>query len=158
MFSTEASIHYPHSTLSFTLLNVVPQLQVILLFQIEDVVFIVGAIWNLICSVPLIILSFFNINLAAGLIGVKYVGHQFWFAAFFITVAFFGIGYLWVGLNLDDNHFLIVLATLLKILVFIFFLVYHLEGYFPLILVFDGTVDLIFSFLFIEFLLKYNKS
>ena len=112
--------------------------------------FIIGAIWNLFLAVPMFTMSFFD---ASGFSGASLMYYQ----GFMMAVILFGIGYLIVGLNLDDNHAIILLGIIGKVLLFVFFLSYYLLGYIPFYTVIMGVVDLIFSILFIEFLMNYKK-
>lgn len=111
---------------------------------------IVGAMWNLVLAIPMLIMSFLG---ASGFTGASLMYYQ----GFFIAVIIFGCGYLTVGLNLDENHGLIFFGVIGKILVFIFFLVYAVQGHIPFYMVLAGVGDLVFAVFFIEFLLNYKK-
>ena len=120
--------------------------------------FIIGAVWNFSMSIPFIIISFIDMNLLTTLLGIQYSSTPLWLQSFFIFVLFFGIGYLWVGVKIDNNHAIIVLGTGLKILVFLFFLINYIIGELSLPFVLAGTVDFIFSLLFVEFLINHVRN
>ncbi|MFX0187774.1 MAG: hypothetical protein ACFE8A_08565 [Candidatus Hodarchaeota archaeon] len=111
---------------------------------------IIGSIWNLALAVPILIMSFF-ISPGLSILGLLY------YQAFLWAVILFGIGYGVVGLNIDNNHALIVLGVIGKILVFLYYMVYFLLGILDISYVMIGTGDLIFALLFIEFLINYKK-
>jgi hypothetical protein len=112
--------------------------------------FIVAAIWNLGIAILLLIGSFFGTSGFQALSLMYYQG-------FLMAVLLFGIAYLMVGLDLGNNHLVILLGAIAKALLFLLFLIYYLSGDLPLFHMLAGVGDLIFSIFFIEFLINYKK-
>ena len=105
--------------------------------------FIIGAFW---CWIGVIILLLIN----TGLSGETLV----YFQTSLLAVIVMGIGYFMVGANLDKNHGIVIMGIIGKVLVFILTLTYYFLGVLNIEYVIIGTVDLIFAFLFLEFLVK----
>ena len=111
---------------------------------------IIAAIWNLMIAIPLILVSFFGTSGFQALSLMYYQG-------FLMFVSVFGIGYLMVVLDLENNHLVIFLGAIIKALAFLLFLIYYISGDLPFYQMLFGVGDLIFSILFIEFLFNYKK-
>jgi hypothetical protein len=75
---------------------------------------------------------------------------------YFVLV--FGIGYYLVSRDLNSNHGIVILGILGKIGVFLIFLADYLWGSNALPQTLIGGVDLLFAFLFIEFLHSYKEN
>ena len=81
------------------------------------------------------------------------------FFLLFMALAFvFGIGYYWVSRDIHKNHDIVWMGIIAKLMVFIGVLWAGIVGQIHFMLVGSGTVDLIFSILFIEFLKSYKTS
>ncbi len=76
-----------------------------------------------------------------------------WFQGFLLSVTIFGLGYFLVSRDLENRKDLVILGLICKLLVFISFVAYYLAGEIRFTLLLMGTVDLIFSILFIEYLI-----
>ena len=76
-------------------------------------------------GIPLLLGSFFGTSGFQALSLMYYQG-------FLLAVLVFGIGYLMVGLDLENNHLVIILAVIAKALIFLIFLVYYISGDLPL--------------------------
>ena len=111
---------------------------------------IIGAIWNIIISLLIFLGSFFA-NPGLNELGIVY------YQMFSMVVLLFGIGYYLVGRDLDNNHAIISLGVIGKILVFVFMLIYYILGVVDAISLFIGIIDFIFGILFIEFLINFTK-
>ncbi len=111
---------------------------------------IIGAIWNIIISLLIFLGSFFA-NPGLNELGLVY------YQMFSMVVLLFGIGYYLVGRDLENNHAIISLGVIGKILVFIFMLTYYILGVVDAISLFTGIIDFIFAILFIEFLVNFKK-
>lgn len=111
---------------------------------------IIGAIWNIIISLLIFLGSFFA-NPGLNELGIVY------YQMFSMVVLLFGIGYYLVGRDLENNHAIISLGVIGKILVFIFMLIYYILGVVDAISLFIGIIDFIFGILFIEFLINFTK-
>jgi hypothetical protein len=73
------------------------------------------------------------------------------------VVIIIGIGYLIVGLNIDQNHWIVLMGIIGKFLVFFFFTTQYIKGDIALLKLIIAIGDLIFAILFIEFLLNIKK-
>ena len=105
--------------------------------------FIIGAFWNWIIGIIGLLTN-------TGLSGETLLYYQ----GFILSTIIFGIGYFMVGANLDKNHGIVIMGIIGKVLVFIFLLAYYFLGVLNIDIVILGTGDLIFAFLFLEFLVK----
>ena len=113
-------------------------------------VLITGAIWNIIISLLIFLGSFFS-NPGLNELGLVY------YQMFSMVVLLFGVGYYLVGRDLENNHAIISLGVIGKILVFIFMLTYYILGVVDVISLFIGIIDFVFGILFIEFLVNFKK-
>jgi hypothetical protein len=69
----------------------------------------------------------------------------------------FGLGYYWVSRTLSENHGIVKLGFVGKILVFILFFSHALAGTIPVGLAVPTVVDLLFAALFLEFLVHWRR-
>ena len=69
----------------------------------------------------------------------------------------FGLGYYWVSSALSENHGIVKLGVVGKILVFILFFGHALAGTIPVGLAVPTVVDLLFAALFLEFLVHWRR-
>jgi len=113
-------------------------------------ILIIGAIWNIIISLLIFLGSFFA-NPGLNELGLVY------YQMFSMVVLLFGIGYYLVGRDLENNHAVISLGVIGKILVFIFMLTYYILGVVDAMSLVIGIIDFIFAILFIEFLVNFKK-
>jgi len=84
-------------------------------------------------------------------------GSMIYYQGFILSVIIFGIGYLIVGLNIDRNHWIVLIGIIGKLLVFVFFTIIYINGAIALFKLIIAIGDLIFAILFIEFLLNFKK-
>ncbi len=80
-----------------------------------------------------------------------------YYQGFMLAVIIFGMGYLIIGLNLDENHGIILMGIVGKLLVFGFYTLYYFQGVIGLIQFIVAISDCFFAILFIEFLINYKK-
>jgi hypothetical protein len=73
------------------------------------------------------------------------------------VVIIMGIGYLIVGLNIDQNHWIVLMGIIGKLSVFVFFTIQYINGDIALLKLIIAIGDLIFAILFVEFLLNFKK-
>jgi len=78
---------------------------------------------------------------------------QFGGQVFALMVAVFGYGYFLVGRDPARNEAIVQIGIIGKLLIFLLFLAYAIAGTFPFILMIPAVGDVIFAFLFLEFLL-----
>ncbi len=114
--------------------------------------FFIGALWNWGASLPFVIITLID-KTALEPLGLAFPGTVMWFQGFLLAVTIFGLGYFLVSRDLENRKDLVILGLIGKLLVFIFFVAYYLAGEIPFTLLLMGTVDLIFSILFIEYLI-----
>jgi hypothetical protein len=72
--------------------------------------------------------------------------------AFALLIAVFGYGYFLVGRNPERNEAMVQVGVLGKLLIFLLFLSGALGGTLPFALMLPACADVIFAFLFLEFL------
>jgi hypothetical protein len=70
----------------------------------------------------------------------------------------FGLGYYWVSRALSENHGLVKLGVIGKIVVFILFFGHALAETIPVTLAVPSVVDLLFAALFLEFLVHWGRA
>ncbi len=112
--------------------------------------FIIGAIYAWIAAAPVYIMSYFGTPAFPPESLIYYQG-------FMLAIIIFGLGYFIVGLNIDENHGIVLMAIIGKLSVFAFFTMHYFNGIIPLIQWMIAIGDLVFAILFIEFLLNYKK-
>ncbi|MFX0064200.1 MAG: hypothetical protein ACFFC7_18665 [Candidatus Hermodarchaeota archaeon] len=118
--------------------------------------FLIGAIWNWLIGVIFIVASIFLTDVYT-MFGTQEPLSLVWFHIFFIFVIIFGIGYFWVGQDIDKNHGIVKMGIIAKLSVVVVFFYYVLIGDFNLLAMGPPIVDLIFAILFLEFLINFNK-
>ena len=69
----------------------------------------------------------------------------------------FGIGYYWVSKDIHQNHAVVKMGIIGKIIVFVGLTADAVAGNISILLVGPGIIDLIFAILFIEFLSTAKK-
>ena len=80
------------------------------------------------------------------------------FLLLFLSFAFIlGIGYYWVSKNPNQNHAIVIMGVVTKILVFVGLSADVIAGNISIYLLGSGIVDLIFAILFVEFLLTAGR-
>jgi tryptophan-rich sensory protein len=116
--------------------------------------FLIGALWNLliavICSAGCIFLQtpFFKA------FGIPLPSTLFPYVALFSVVLALGIGYYLVSMDISNNHGIITIGIIGKVLIFICCLSFFLLGDANSLLLVPGIGDLVFAILFLEFLIK----
>lgn len=119
--------------------------------------FFIASIWNIGAG----ILCWFGVNFFREfffeLFAMEIPPSQFAFNALFGFIIIFGIGFYLVFQDISKNHGLVFIGMLEKTLFFIICIVTMLLKEANILLVVVGIADLIFAFLFWEFLLNYPK-
>ena len=118
--------------------------------------FIIGAIWNILASLSFILTSIFNLS-AFPAYGIAVPISMIWLQSFLFLVANLGIGYFIVSMDISKNHGIIVIGIIAKIGYFFICLIYFIIGDIGLLTLLFASVDIVFSILFIEFLLNYKR-
>jgi len=115
--------------------------------------FLVSAAWNLLLAGSALLLQLWQF-IAAGTALLP--GWQFPIGYLYF-VCVFGFGYYLVAKDIDNNHGLVILGILGKVGVFVIFMADYLWGAGDITQTLIGGVDLLFAFLFVEFLYTYRQ-
>jgi len=121
------------------------------------ILFLVAGIWNLVAALTCWLGGIISPELFFGMFSMPIPSSLFPYHAMFWFIIVFGIGYIIVSRNITKNHGIIIIGILGKILFFIDCIITLLLNEANFILVLSGIVDLIFAFLFLEFLLQTKK-
>ncbi|TFG19011.1 MAG: hypothetical protein EU533_07175 [Promethearchaeota archaeon] len=117
--------------------------------------FLIAALYNILNSVIFLGISIFGVALFP-LFGVAVPSSMIWLQLSLFLILIFGIGYILVSRDMENNRGLVFTGALAKLTFFIIALTYYILGDVNLLIVLLGGIDLIMVILFIEFLLK-NK-
>ena len=82
---------------------------------------------------------------------------QMFYTSFMVCVMIVGLGYFIVGLNLDQNHGLVITSIVAQLSVFALFTYYYTIGVAIQLQLIAGIMDLVFACLMMEFLINYKK-
>ncbi|NVM27243.1 MAG: hypothetical protein HWN65_00265 [Candidatus Helarchaeota archaeon] len=119
--------------------------------------FLIGAIWNWIVAISLLLLSIFMLDVAALIFEMAIPPSLIWFHVVVGIVFIFGVGYYLISRDLNKNHGIVVLGVFEKYFFFLTLLVYFILGDINIYAVLFGAVDFVFGCLFIEFLIKFKN-
>lgn len=115
--------------------------------------FVVGALWN--WGVAVLVTSLAALELHALSWFLNDIPESFlWFYASMGVVAVFGVGYYWVAQDVRRNRNIIKMGVLGKTLVFVLIIPAWLSGEVTALTAAAATVDLVFTILFIDVLMK----
>jgi len=115
--------------------------------------FFISALWNWGVSLLFISLSIINKQFLSPFLN-RIPESMMFFYAFLAAVFIFGIGYYWIGKDVQRNRDIIKIGILGKIAVFALFLIYTISGEVTLIGLMAAIIDLVFAGLFVEVLIK----
>ena len=118
--------------------------------------FIIGAIWNILASLSFILSSIFMLSIFPTY-GVAVPISMIWLQSFLFLVINLGIGYLIVSFDINKNHGIVVIGIIAKLGYFLISLIYFVIGDIGMSALLSASVDIIFSVLFLEFLINYKK-
>jgi hypothetical protein len=118
--------------------------------------FIIGATWNILASLSFIMTSIF-MRSAFPAYGITIPISMIWLQSFLFLVANLGIGYFIVSLDISKNHGIVVIGIIAKVGYFLISLVYFIIGDIGILTLLFASVDIVFSILFIEFLINYKN-
>jgi hypothetical protein len=118
--------------------------------------FIIGATWNILASLSFILTSIF-MRSAFPAYGIAVPISMIWLQSFLFLVANLGIGYFIVSLDISKNHGIVIIGIIAKLGYFLISLIYFIISDIGLLTLLLASVDIIFSILFIEFLINYKK-
>jgi hypothetical protein len=111
--------------------------------------FFIGAIWNWVGTVSFAV----GYKFLFPLFGMKLPQYPIFFLLFLGLAFVFGIGYYWVSKDIHQNHAVVKMGIIGKLIVFIGLTADAVAGHISTLMIGPGVVDLIFTILFIEFLL-----
>ena len=111
--------------------------------------FIIAAIHAWLLTVPSLILSFIEPPFAQETL--------YYYQGSLVLVILFALGWFIVSIDIGKNHGIVLISIIAKLLVFIFFTAYYIQGLNTIIEFTIGICDLIFAILYIEFLVNYKK-
>ncbi len=115
--------------------------------------FFVGAVWNWLATIPL----FFGYKLLFPLYDMALPQYPVFLLLFAGLCFIFGIGYFWVSRDVSKNHDIVRMGIAGKLLVFFAFLWAGISGQIHLVWIGAGIGDLVFTILYMEFLLTVKK-
>jgi hypothetical protein len=118
--------------------------------------FIIGATWNILASLSFILTSIF-MRSAFPAYGIVVPISMIWLQSFLFLVANLGIGYFIVCMDISKNHGIVVIGIIAKLGYFLISLIYFIIGDIGFLTLSFASVDILFSILFIEFLLNHKK-
>ncbi len=114
------------------------------------------AAWNILASLSFIFTTIFMIS-AFPAYGIAVPISMIWIQSFLFLVANLGIGYFIVSMDISKNHGIVVIGILAKLGYFLICLIYFIIGDVDILTLLFSSVDILFSILFIEFLINYKK-
>jgi hypothetical protein len=114
--------------------------------------FYTGAIWNILIALIFLVLPALGFDLFI-FFETPEPSSRIWYDLFFGAVVIFGIGYYMVGRDITRNQDIVKLAVIGKFGVFLMVLNYLILGDVNIFMLLLASVDLIYGFLFLEFLL-----
>jgi len=118
--------------------------------------FIVAGLYNIINSLIFLLASLFMIEVFP-MFGVAVPPSFVWLHLTLLLIIMFGIGYFIVARDLSDNHGVVVIGGLSKVIFAAVTFIYMILGEVGFMVFALGAVDIVFVCLFVEFLLKYKK-
>lgn len=122
------------------------------------ILFLVAGLWNLIAAILCWLGLVFMPGMVFGLFGMPRPLSLFPFHAMFSFIVVFGIGYFIVSHDIARNQGIVVIGSLAKLLFFMDCLLALMLKEGNLLLLLTGTIDLIFTVLFVEFLFAVRKN
>lgn len=115
--------------------------------------FLTGAIWNIVATLSLAV----GYKLMFHVSGMALPRYPVFLLAFVALAFIFGIGYYWVYQDLHNNHAIVKMGILGKILVFWLLFRAGRSGEVGWLIAAPGFVDLAYGILYAEFLMTYKK-
>ena len=119
--------------------------------------FLVSACYNILNSLIFIIISIGKDAAIFAAFGVLLPNSMVWLQLSLLLILILGLGYIIVAMDLSQNHGLVIIGGISKVVFCIITIIYLALGEVGIMVVLLGGVDIIFVCLFVEFLLKYNK-
>ena len=119
--------------------------------------FTVAALWNFSAALLFVFMAMFshkNLGFFLNIIPESFL----WYYLFLCLVAVFGVGYYWIGQDVHMNRNIIKMGIIGKTLVFILLTGGWLKGVVTILAAGAGAVDLVFTILFIQVLMKTKEN
>lgn len=116
--------------------------------------FLIGAVWNWSATITFAV----GYKFLFPLFGMALPMYSA-FLMLFLGLAFvYGLGYYWVSTDIHQNHGIVKMGIIGKLIVFVEFVWAWKIGEISWLLLGPAIVDLVFAVLFIEFLVNYRKT
>lgn len=115
--------------------------------------FFIGAVWNWVATVSFAL----GYKIVFPLFGMELPKYPMFFLLFLGLAFVYGLGYYWVSKDIYQNHAVVMMGIIGKLIVFVGLGVDALAGNISKLMIAPGVVDLIFAILFIEFLSTFKK-
>ena len=119
--------------------------------------FLLAACYNILNALIFIIVSLLKDPAIFILFGVLMPNSMAWLQLSLLLILIFGIGYIIVAMDISQNHGIVIIGGISKVVFFIITVIYLGLSEVGIMVVLLGGVDILFVCLFAEFLLKYNK-
>ena len=119
--------------------------------------FLFSACYNILNSLIFIIISIGKDASIFAAFGVIMPNSMIWLQISLLLILILGLGYIIVAMDLSQNHGLVIIGGISKVMFCIVTIIYFALEEIGLMVVLLGGLDILFVCLFIEFLLKYNK-
>jgi hypothetical protein len=116
--------------------------------------FFIGAIWNWAATISFAL----GYKIMFPLFDMELPKYPIFFLLFLGLAFAFGMGYYWVSRDIFNNHGVVKMGILGKLIVFVGLSWAWLKGEIHFVPASAGAVDLIFAILYIEFLMTYKKT
>ena len=119
--------------------------------------FLLSACYNILNALIFIIVSLLKDPAIFAMFGVLMPNSMVWLQLSLLLILILGLGYIIVAMDISQNHGLVIIGGISKVVFFIITLIYFVLSEVGIMVVLLGGVDILFVCLFAEFLLKYNK-
>lgn len=121
------------------------------------ILFLSASIYNILTSLIFIIVSILKEATIFTAFGVPMPNSMVWLQLSLLLILILGLGYIIVAMDISQNHGLVIIGGISKVVFFIITLIYLGLSEVGIMVVLLGGVDILFVCLFAEFLVKYGK-
>jgi len=119
--------------------------------------FLLSACYNILNALIFIIISLLKDPAIFTMFGVLMPNSMVWLQLSLLLILILGLGYIIVAMDISQNHGLVIIGAISKVVFCIITIIYLALGEVGIMVVLLGGVDILFVCLFVEFLLRYNK-
>jgi len=121
------------------------------------IMFLFASIYNILTSLIFIIISILKDATTFTTFGVPMPNSMIWLQLSLLLILILGLGYIIVAMDISQNHGLVIIGGISKVVFFIITVIYLGLSEVGIMVVLLGGVDILFVCLFTEFLVKYDK-